>query len=214
MLSKRSQGIELSALVRAQVVVTVLVRETTHMTFASAAITVVVRDIGFVALFFLLSRNGESREIGWTFKKGPRSIVFATLTFPLILYGISFAQILWLRLGYPARAAPSYFVMIVRPNCLCLAISGHQWNCGRDHFSRVSNTEIHRVDRPFLGGCWSSALFGLGHVYQGTANALSIGCLGLVFAVICLQEWPQPRHPHHLALSPGLRGNLLASSHR
>src|ERR1700734_3022972 len=53
-----------------------------------------------LGVFLLLSRNGESpREIGWTFKKGPRSIVFATLTFPLILYGISFAQILWLRLG-------------------------------------------------------------------------------------------------------------------
>jgi hypothetical protein len=75
-LSKRSQGIELGVfllLLAPQVVVASLVRETTHMTFETAAISVVVRDIGFVALiFFFLSRNGESpHEIGWTFKKGP-----------------------------------------------------------------------------------------------------------------------------------------------
>jgi hypothetical protein len=76
MLSKRSQGIELGVfllLLAPQVVVASLVRETTHMTFETAAISVVVRDIGFVALIFLfLSRNGESpHEIGWTFKKDP-----------------------------------------------------------------------------------------------------------------------------------------------
>lgn len=219
-LSKRSQGIELGVfllLLAPQVVVTALVRETTHMTFASAAITVVVRDIGFVALiFFLLSRNGESpREIGWTFKKGPRSIVFATLTFPLILYGISFAQILWLRLGLSAPAnAPSYFVM-QSPTELPLL----------GYLAVINGTAEEIIFRGYLllrftaltGRFWavvlSSALFGLGHVYQGTASALSIGCLGLVFAVIYLQmrSLVIPITWHCLQDFVAI---LLASSHR
>jgi membrane protease YdiL (CAAX protease family) len=194
MLSKRSQGIELGVfllLIAPQIVVASLVRETLHVTFPSAATSVVVRDIGFVVLvFFFLSRNGESaREIGWTFQKGLRSIVFATLTFPLVFLGLSLAQMLLLRLGLSAPAhARSYFVM-QSPTELPLL----------GYFAVTNGTAEEIIFRGYLilrftaltGRFWavvlSSALFGLAHVYQGTASALSIGCLGLLFALIYVQ---------------------------
>src|SRR5579872_3073378 len=116
-LSKRSQGVELGVfllLIVPQIVLASLFRQTSSLTFASAADFVIVRDIGVVALIFLfLSRNGEPLgEIGWTFRKGPGYIVIATLTFPLVLFGLHFVQMLALGLGLSAPThVPSYFVM-------------------------------------------------------------------------------------------------------
>jgi membrane protease YdiL (CAAX protease family) len=193
-ISKRSQSIELGVflLLIAPQLLAAFLPHRSEWGFVTSAFAVILRDIGLVSLIFLfLSHSDESpREIGWTFKRGPAYVIFAILTFPLILYAVAIAQKLAIGFGLTASAnSRSYFGLHSGAELPLLGI-----------LSIVNGTAEEIIFRGYLllrlttltGRVWalilSSAVFGLGHLYQGSASAICIGCLGLVYALICLQS--------------------------
>jgi membrane protease YdiL (CAAX protease family) len=178
-------------LIAPQLVYSALAPQRTDLTFATWAVSLSFRQIGFVALIFLfLSRNREAPdEIGWTFKKGARSIVFATLTFPLIFYGLAIGLGLLQGLGLSIATQPRSYLILHSPTELPLL----------GFLSVVNGTAEEIIFRGYLllrltslmGRTWavllSSVIFGIEHLYQGTANAVAAGCFGVVLALVCLQ---------------------------
>jgi membrane protease YdiL (CAAX protease family) len=190
-LSRRAQAAEVGVfllLIAPQFFLSAITGDRPGWSFAVAAVAIVLRDLGFVALIFLfLARNGERREdIGWTFKKGPKYIVVGTLIFPVLLYAITFVQVGLRFLGLSLQPHLPSYLQIHSPSELPLLL----------YLSAVNGVAEEIIFRGYLilrltalsgrtvAVLLSSAIFAIEHLYQGTANVLTIGFVGLIYALI------------------------------
>ena len=157
--------------------------------FTLTAIATILRDLALVSLIlFFLWRNREpAGNIGWNLKNYEREIAVGALLFIPIFYTGGLLDEALIRTGLSSQKSPvSYLEAAGGIGTTILGIS---------LVSVVAFTEeiifrgylILRFDAvtssPKIAVILSTLIFSLGHGYEGTAGVLTVGFLGLVFAL-------------------------------
>jgi membrane protease YdiL (CAAX protease family) len=152
------------------------------------AVATIFRDAALVALVaFFLWRNGERfTALGWRFRKP--DILLGVLAFPVVFFGAAALERLLLSLGFtvPATPPPSLHPTInlfhfVLATILVVVVAIAEETIFRGYlmlrFGALTN-----------GFGWavvlSAFVFSLGHGYEGSAGVVTVGTMGLVFALL------------------------------
>jgi len=165
------------------------------LNFVLVACATIFRDLSLVALIlFFLWRNGESIQwIGWTFKKPWKDIALAIVLFIPLSLGIGWIENL-LRLAglsVPSKPLPSFLTAKSPAEYLLAAILvGIVALAEETIFRGYLILRLKAImASPVLAALLSAAFFSLGHGYEGSAGVITVGLMGLVFALIYL--WRQ-----------------------
>jgi membrane protease YdiL (CAAX protease family) len=160
--------------------------------FTLTAVSTIARDLGLLCLIlFFLWRNRESLlRLGWTFKHGWRDILLGIgLSIPLF-YGAGFLERLLIRVGFtvPSTPTPSFLTIsdtaqILLAIILVMVVAVTEETIFRGYLTlRFRGTTGSRAVAVIL----SAFIFSLGHGYEGSAGVITIGAMGLVFALVYL----------------------------
>ena len=160
--------------------------------FVITAVATILRDVGLVALvLFFLWRNGESRErIGWVFRRHWSDVLLGGALFVLLSSGISVVDLLLGMLGLtePSTQLPNFLdpagdLQLVLAVALVAVVAVAEETVFRGYL-------IHRIlaltGSRAAAVVLSSLLFALGHGYEGTAGVITVGLMGLFFALAYL----------------------------
>jgi membrane protease YdiL (CAAX protease family) len=160
------------------------------VSFALTAVATILRDIGLVCLIlFFLWRNRESiRLVGWTFESVWREIALGVVLFGPIYVGAGLLESFLQAAGFSTPATPLPSLVTPRdPGDLVLAlllvvvVALAEETIFRGYLIlRFENLTASRTAAVLL----SAFIFSLGHGYEGTAGVLTVGTMGLVFAII------------------------------
>ncbi len=165
-----------------------------NLRFEVLAAATIFRDLAMMCLIlFFLWRNREFiGDIGWTPRHAGREIALGVLLYiPLFLAAGLIENVLG-RIGFslphrpPAFLAPSGAAQILLGTLLVIVVAVAEETIFRGYL-------ILRIRRlassARVAVVISSAIFALGHGYEGSAGVITVGFLGLIFAVIYL--WRQ-----------------------
>jgi len=165
------------------------------LSFVLVAFATILRDLSLVALIlFFLWRNAESiYSIGWTFKKRLNDVALAIVFFIPFSLGIGLIENLLRSAGLSAQSKPlPSFLTAKGPAEYLLAVLlvGIVALAEETIFRGYLILRLRAVTAsPALAALLSAALFSLGHGYEGSAGVITVGVMGLVFALIYL--WRQ-----------------------
>jgi uncharacterized protein len=158
--------------------------------FGLTAVATILRDLALVALIgYFLWRSGESpRAIGWTKRHIGREVALGVALFVPLYLGMRWLEAMLIGLGFtvgsssslvPGRSAVDLVLALVLVGVVA-----------------VSEETIFRGYlllrfRNVLGSTWpalliASVIFMLGHGYEGSAGALTVGATGLAWGAIYL----------------------------
>ena len=157
--------------------------------FTLTAVATILRDAALVSLIlFFLWRNGESiKAIGWKSKKWWLDILLGVVFFPLMFFGDMLLERFLISIGFtvPSTPTPSLTpkmdaVHLIVAVVLVIVVAIAEETIFRGYL-------ILRF-RALTGGAgWavllSTVIFSLGHGYEGTAGVITVGAMGLVFAL-------------------------------
>jgi membrane protease YdiL (CAAX protease family) len=157
--------------------------------FTLTAVATILRDAALVSLIlFFLWRNGESiKAIGWRSKRWWLDILLGILVFPVMFFGAVLLERLLVSIGFtvPSTPTPSLqpkmdAVHLIVAVVLVVVVAIAEETIFRGYM-------ILRF-RALTGGVgWavllSAAVFSLGHGYEGTAGVITVGAMGLAFAL-------------------------------
>ncbi len=154
------------------------------------AIATIFRDLALVSLVaFFLWRNGEEPErIGWNFRSGSQNVILGTALFVVVFFGSSYLDRLLLAIGFSAPSTPTpKFLAVHGPSeymlalVLVVVVAFAEEIIFRGYL-------IVRINAITGSTTWavilSSVIFSLGHGYEGTAGVITVGSMGLAFAVV------------------------------
>ena len=193
--SRAEQIIELSVflflIVPSMVVSSFVVKQGT-LNFVVVAIATILRDISLVSLiFFFIWRNGEAvSRIGWTFKKPLREAGIGIALFIPFFSGTVFLENALRLAGFsaPSRRLPSFLAVkgvaeIVLVVVLVVVVALAEEIIFRGYLILRLKTV---TSSPAAAVLLSAAIFSLGHGYEGSSGVVTVGVMGLVFALIYL----------------------------
>jgi membrane protease YdiL (CAAX protease family) len=157
--------------------------------FTLTAVATILRDAALVGLvLFFLWRNGEPiKSIGWTFRRWWLDILLGVLAFPIVFFGALWLERFLLSIGFtvPSTPTPSLqprmdVVHLILAVVLVVVVAIAEETIFRGYM-------ILRF-RALTGGAgWavllSAVVFSLGHGYEGTAGVVTVGAMGLAFAL-------------------------------
>lgn len=194
--SRREQAIEVGvflSLIVPSLVLSLFTIQQGKVSFVVTAISIIARDLALMGLvFFFTWRNGESfASLGWTRRNWATGVAFGVLLFPLVFFGASALETLLLHLGFsaPATPLPSFlsfrgWVEVPLAVLLVIVVAAAEETIFRGYlilrFAAVGGS----VRAAALA---SSVVFALGHGYEGLAGLITVGALGLVFAIVYLR---------------------------
>ncbi len=159
--------------------------------FTVVAWATILRDLSLVGLvIFFLWRNGEPRlAIGWSLRDAWKEIGIGLLLFPALLVGTALVERLFRTAGLTAPSGPPSFLIPRDPAQMALALF-------LVIVVAVAEETVFRgyLIRRLAGGTGSvpvalvvsSAVFSLGHGYEGTAGVATVGVLGLALGAVYL----------------------------
>lgn len=161
-----------------------------QMGFVLTAVASILRDLSLVALIlFFLWRNGEALDaIGWTLRHPWRDVGLGVVLFvPVFLSAAVLGQLLQ-SIGFTVPSTPTPAALTAKgPGEYILAVVLVM-------VVAVAEETIFRgyLIRRFRGVTASTALavflsavvFALGHGYEGTAGVVTVGTMGLTFALV------------------------------
>jgi membrane protease YdiL (CAAX protease family) len=163
--------------------------------FVFTAISVMLRDLALVSLvLFFLWRNGESwDQLGWNFKNAGREAALGIWLFFPMFFGAGLLGQALQAAGFSAPATPLPSFLEARgPGELLLAfflvvlVAVAEETIFRGYLLlRFRGLKLSIAQAVLL----SSAIFSLGHGYEGSAGVVTVGALGLVLALVYL--WRQ-----------------------
>jgi membrane protease YdiL (CAAX protease family) len=191
---KRVQAMEVLTflfLIVPSMVIVLFVRQG-RVGFGLAATSIILRDLALVVLiFFFAWRNGEAPGLfGWTFRRRRLDVVLALVLFLPVFYVSMLLDGALQAAGFSAPATPrpgfleatdpaDYLLAVV----LVLVVAVAEETIFRGYL-------IRRFSAVMASPAWavvlSSALFAIGHGYEGTSGLVTVGFMGLVFALIYL----------------------------
>jgi membrane protease YdiL (CAAX protease family) len=163
--------------------------------FTLTALATIFRDVGLLSLIlFFLWRNGEQViRVGWTFHQGWKEIALGIGLFIPLYVSAAFLETILQAAGFsvpstplPSLVAPRNMGDLVLAIILVIVVALVEETIFRGYlilrFKAV-------VDSPILLALISAVIFSLGHGYEGTAGVITVGFMGLIFALIYL--WRQ-----------------------
>lgn len=162
------------------------------MSFVLTAYSVILRDVGLVALvLFFLWRNGEPlTRIGWRSDGWARELILGALLFVPFFFLANQLEATLLSSGLHAPAAPLPFLeaegglaQSALGLLLVLVVAVAEETIFRGYlilrFRSIAAS-------PAFGIAMSTLVFALGHGYEGSAGLVTVGFMGLVFAAMYL----------------------------
>lgn len=163
-----------------------------HLSFKITAIGTIIRDAIFVLLaFWLIRRSGDPpQSIGWCARPIWKEIWVGVLLFIPFFIGSSLITVAFKDLGLksPMKSLPSYLTPVgtwqyLLALLLVIAAAISEETIFRGYL-------MLRLSRAFrsagLAVIVSSAIFAVGHKYEGTAGMATVGVMGVAFGLIYL----------------------------
>ena len=159
--------------------------------FVSTASALIIRDLALVSLvFYFIWRNGESlRDLGWTWKNGWSDVLLGVVLFLPFTYGANLLESFLRHVGLFAPAGPPSFLSVhgsaetALGVLLVIIVALAEETIFRGYLLlRFQGTHM----RPLVAAVLSAIIFSLGHGYEGTAGVITVGYMGLVFALLLL----------------------------
>ena len=163
-----------------------------QLSFVLAATATIFRDLGLVCLIlFFLWRNGEPvSRTGWAWRYPVRELIIGVVCFVPVFLGGALLERALLRAGLsaPATPLPSFLkeqgpaeallaVLLVTVVALAEETIFRGYLLLR--FKAVLRSTMASV-------LLSSAIFAVGHGYEGSAGLVTVGVMGAVFALVYL----------------------------
>jgi membrane protease YdiL (CAAX protease family) len=163
-----------------------------RLDFISMAIATIIRDLALVNLvFYFVWRNGESfRQLGWTLTNGRRELALGLALFLPFTYGANLLESFLQQAGLsvPAGPPPAFLSVHGPPGIamgllLVIIVALAEETIFRGYLLlRFQGAGL----RPLAAALLSAVIFSLGHGYEGAAGVVTVGAMGLVFALIYL----------------------------
>lgn len=187
-------GVFLALIVPTSIISFFVIREET-VGFTVTAAASIFRDFALIALIlFFLWHNGESlANIGWKARNRDQEIIFGLLLFIPFTIVIGFVQKILQILGFSLSAEPlpsflhphgtaeyilAFFLVVIVAVAEETIFRGYLML----RFRALTAS-------PAAAVLLSSVIFSLGHGYEGTAGAITVGCMGALFALVYM--WRQ-----------------------
>jgi membrane protease YdiL (CAAX protease family) len=165
------------------------------LSFMIVAGGTILRDLALVSLIlFFLWRNGELVErIGWTFENGWKDIGLGIGLFIPLFFGANLLENVLQAAGLsvPTTSLPSYMAardvaQYLLASVLVLVVALAEETVFRGYLILRFRT---LTGSPAAAVLLSATIFSLGHGYEGSAGVITVGFMGLVFALVYL--WRQ-----------------------
>lgn len=163
-----------------------------NLSFRLTAIATILRDLGLAALVaFFLWRNREAAErIGWIFRNKWRDAVLGVVLFLPMTLGTAALNQLLKAAGFSSPATPTPRFLsagtpfeFVLAGVLVIVVAITEELIFRGYLIlRFTSATQSRWAALLL----SSIVFSLGHGYEGTAGVVTVGFMGLFFAIVYL----------------------------
>ena len=160
--------------------------------FVLVAISVILRDLALVSLIlFFIWRNNESVTwIGWTLKNGKQEIALGIMLFIPFSLATGFLEKCLQAVGFsvPSTTLPSFLAArgmleFLLALVLVFIVALSEETIFRGYlilrFKAVTANSTAAV-------LLSAIIFSFGHGYEGSAGVITVGVMGLVFALIYL----------------------------
>jgi membrane protease YdiL (CAAX protease family) len=194
-VSRREQALEVSVflfLIVPSMVLSFFAVKQGTLGFALTAVATIMRDLGLLSLIlFLIWRNREPiGQIGWTLGNGWRDIPLGIMLSIPVFYGAILLEGALQDLGFsvPATPTPSFLAVkgmaeVVLAVVLVLVVAVTEETIFRGYLIlRFGATTSSRAIAVLL----SATIFALGHGYEGSAGVVTVGAMGLAFALVYL----------------------------
>jgi membrane protease YdiL (CAAX protease family) len=193
----RVQAIELLVflfLIAPYMALSFFILKQSNLKFELMAATTISRDLAMMCLiFFFLWRNRESVEdIGWTSRHAGREIAVGLLLFVPLFVGAGLLGSVLGKLGFSLPRRPAALLttgggpQILLGTVLVTVVAVAEETIFRGYLILRIRTLASSVPIAVL---LSSAIFALGHGYEGSAGVITVGCIGLILALIYI--WRQ-----------------------
>jgi membrane protease YdiL (CAAX protease family) len=166
-----------------------------NLSFTITAYSTILRDLGLVSLIlFYLWRNQEPRfRIGWNFQRWGRETVWGLILFLPFFFVTSLIEKMLLSAGLskPSEPLPSFFSIrgtgeLGLAVLLVVIVALAEESIFRGYLI----LRLRAITRsPAIAVLLSSFIFSLGHGYEGSAGVVTVGAMGLIFALVYL--WRQ-----------------------
>lgn len=160
-----------------------------NLSFVITAIATIFRDLALVSLIaFFLWRNQETKDrIGWRFR-GRQDVVLGMLLFVVVFLAAGYLDQLLRAAGFSAPATPlpksltahgtTEFLLAA---LLVMVVAVTEEIIFRGYLilrlKEVTGSSVAAI-------VLSSVIFAGGHGYEGTSGVVTVGFLGLVFAIV------------------------------
>jgi membrane protease YdiL (CAAX protease family) len=160
------------------------------VSFVLTAVATILRDLGLVGLIlFFIWRNGERlTSIGWTLRHRWRDVGLGILLFIPMFFGAAFLERALQAAGFSVPSTPTPSALTAKgigeyvlAFFLVVVVAVAEETIFRGYlilrFKAVTASTI-------LAVLLAAIVFSLGHGYEGTAGVVTVGTMGLVFALV------------------------------
>ena len=165
------------------------------VSFMLTSVSIILRDLALVSLIlFFIWRNGESIDrIGWSFRNGWKDVALGLVLFIPLLYGTGLLERALQSggLSVPSTPLPSFLTATgaaesLLASLLVIVVAVAEETIFRGYL--ILRLKAVTAS-PAVAVVLSAAIFSLGHGYEGSAGVVTVGVMGLVFALVYL--WRQ-----------------------
>ncbi len=161
-----------------------------NLGFVITAVSTIFRDLGLVALIlFFLWRNGEPvGRIGWIAGNPWREIFLGIgLFIPTFFFAGLVEQVLRAAgLSSPTAPSPSFLTpsgtaQVILATILVIVVAIAEETIFRGYLTLRFRSIIGSIPGAIL---LSSVIFAIGHGYEGEAGVITVGLIGVIFALV------------------------------
>jgi membrane protease YdiL (CAAX protease family) len=162
-----------------------------RLDFISMTSAIIVRDLALVSLvFYFIWRNGETlRDLGWTWKNGWQDVFLGLAFFLPFTFVANVLKNFLRQAGFSGAGKSPAFLLAHGPGeivlgvVLVIIVALAEETIFRGYLLlRFQGAHIP----PLIAALLSSVIFSLGHGYEGAAGVITVGYMGLTFALIFL----------------------------
>jgi uncharacterized protein len=194
-LTTREQALEVSVflfLIIPSIALSYFAVNQGSISFTLTAVATIMRDLGLVGLilFFLWRNREEVTAVGWTRTNFWADVGLGVIFFPVVFYGAALLERLLLSIGFSVPSSPQPNlqptpdpVHLVLAIILVTVVAIAEETIFRGYL-------ILRFKAIIKSSGWavliSAVIFSLGHGYEGTAGVVTVGMLGVVYALAFL----------------------------
>ena len=194
-LSRTEQLLEVVVflfLIVPSMVFSLFVIQQAQLSFVLVALSTIFRDLGLVALIlFVLWRNGEPlTNIGWTLRGVGKDILLGAGLFIPTFFAVGLLDSALRAIGLsapsaplPAFLSPSGPIQVLLAFILVVVVAIAEETIFRGYLLLRFKAVTERTSAAVI---LSAVIFSLGHGYEGGAGVVTVGVMGVIFALVYL----------------------------